>query len=295
MIRLRSAFSSNDTPVDLHSVHDRLAASFRACGYRNLWLVDDHIIALSTWLQHSDSVDVSDSRVRETLIRVLLENGFEDVARHFRNAGDNSSQAALRRRLEAKLRDCGIRASEEQLEKLLLKLGLLEYNPEDLSDTFLREICLLEFPRCEPLPPPVVEPQSRPFAAGLFAGAAGDWDESFLRFRAGGFLFNSVRIEIDPLALADSLAMGEFMEMIFFGHWNRLLEAAAARLEQLFEGKDCELPDYLTIVNRNCEKLASRYKLSRTEDLFSDLEKSEQKYFGKLLKGRSGMLIKGLE
>lgn len=254
----RSAFL-----FDVDELHDRLSASFRACDIKNIWMVDDILIALHCGLKESKrpfrNSEEDKDQLHASLLKVLSDNGFSQVADHFRNSLHNNSLSILEKRIESELSNFVTAFSRRSVLLICDKITSLGYDVENISSLLIREICRLECQQSDTLYPEESVPESRLNQLLPFSEEFASWNWKVLKFRAVGNLFNSIRIEVNPHQLAKDLEMMPFMEITFMNSWQAILTEASNYLENCLldlEGRHLEKIDYFTIQVRGLKDMA---------------------------------------
>lgn len=284
---------------DVDEFHDRLSNSFRACDIRNIWMVDDILIALHCGLRESarpfKNTEEDQDQLHASLIKVLNDNGFTKVAEHFRSSLQNNTLSALEERIESELSKLSSAVSRRQVLTISEKLVSLGYKPESISSLLIREICRLEvqsndFVSVDELPPESLLSRQLPFDEKFVT-----WDWQILKFKAVGNLFNSIRIEVNPFELASALDDSPFMEMNFMNQWQGILTEAAAYLETCLldlESKNLEKIDYFGISVRELDKMSYFCDVSEKSSFVSELYQSLESAFGAVVQQFSDVPIR---
>lgn len=275
---------------DVDALHDRLSVSFRACDIRNVWMIDDILIALQCGLKENNrpfcATEEAQDQLHASLLKVLGDNGFKEVANHFRNSLNNNTQFVLEKRIEKELSTLTRVFSRRQVLLLTDKITALGYDPENISALLIREICRLEYQlwqreQRDETPPESSLGNSLPFSKEFVT-----WDWRVLQLKAVGNLFNSVRIEINPFELAEVLKMTPFMEITFMMKWQEILTESADFLENSLldlEEKNLEKIDYFSIVIRDVEKMVDFCDISTNSIFIAELHQSLESAFSSVV------------
>jgi hypothetical protein len=278
-----------DLLFDVDDLHDRLMSSFRACDIKNSWIADDILIALHCGLKNSKMrsarTDEALDQLHAILLKVLHDNGFSEVARHFLSSLQNNSQSALEQKITEQLKQIDHVISRKLVYAISTKIINLGYPVSDVSSLLIREICRLEIARKKtPSEEPQIVAQGNYANFFPFSEQFVDWDWNILQLKAAGNLFNSIRIDIYPVRLAESLGMDFFMELQFMGAWEKLLNKVVNYLKNCLR----ELPDgtpacdYLSIVPRELDQLILKFDLGQNPPIINDIQQSLKAAFSEI-------------
>ena len=284
---------------DIDELHDRLSASFRACDIRNIWMVDDILIALHCGLRESNRPfchsEEDKDQLHASLLKVLNDNGFAKVADHFRNSLHNNSLSYLEKRIEKELKTFVNSFSRRSVLLISDKITNLGYDPEIVSSLLIHEICRLESQHNKSLYVDELPPESRLSHLLPFAESFVGWNWDILKFKAVGNLFNSILIEVSPYELALELQMEPFMEITFMSRWQKILTDASTYLEHCLldlEGKHLEKIDYFSIVIRDLENMSESCDVDESSPFISELYQSLQTAFDAVVKNFSNVPVR---
>ena len=290
----RSAFL-----FDIDELHDQLSTSFRACDIKNIWMVDDILIALHCGLRESKrpfcNSEEDKDQLHASLLKVLNDNGFSQVADHFRNALQNNSLLVLEKRVEIELKTFIPALSRRNVLLICDKITSLGYDVENISSLLIREICRLECQQNNNLYSEEPMPESRLSQLMPFSENFASWDWHVLKFRAVGNLFNSIRIEVNPYQLAENLRMTPFMEITFLSSWQSLLTEASGYLENCLldlESRHLEKIDYFSIQIRGLEKMSKFCETDKESPFISELYQSLETAFDSVVSKFSNVPIR---
>jgi len=279
-----------DPSFDIDSLHDRLAESLRACGNRNIWIADDILIALSSCINNSSSSrgiwhqDID--QIHASLTKVLQDNGLPNVAKHFNRSLTAGAPGTLQKKIDDVLQTFTHPVARNSNEAIMQKLLSLGYPAEKISALLIREISLMETQKPETGQTATDNAPHRLQDILPFQECYANWNWDFLQLRSAGVLFNSIRIEVYPLKLAQMLNFTPFMEMIFFSEWQKLIGHAAVFLENCLQNLSREHNqkiDYISIIMHDMESFTSYCELADDAPFFHDINHSLQAAFKPLL------------
>lgn len=280
-------------PFDIDKLHDQLSSSFKANGVDNKWMADDILIALQNYMAKNNFSVQSDEdldQIHATVVKVLQDNGFPEVGDHFLQNMRDSSISFLNRKIDEEFKSLHSSYTRRNASNVLNKILSLGYETSDLSSLLIREICRLEIKHSnedkessEHVKPGDILPFDKNYV---------NWKWDYLQLRTAGSLFNSIRIDIHPLFLAQDLDLPVFIEMIFMERWEKLLNSAANYLETcLYHLKDVNnmQVDYISIVLHRVDKFIEYCEVGDNPPLLTDLNNSVTSAFGGVIKNFSGV------
>jgi hypothetical protein len=272
---------------DIDSLHDRLNESFNACGIKNSWMADDILIAVHSCMDTDDKAPITEEyldQLHARLIKVLQDNGFPEVATHFSRSLVNNSTGELIKKIDRELNQLGIPVQQQTLDAVLNKILSLGYPPEQISPLLIREFCRLELHSPSPLPQ---DEDFNQLDFMPFEQKYVNWDWNFLSMKAAGHLFNSIRVDLYPVKLANSMQMKTFMELLFMNEWQQLLTKASSYLQSClhhFAEISGNKIDYISVVTHDLEQMVITSDLGENPPLIKDLNQSVTVAFGDVLK-----------
>ena len=294
----RIFINSNGTKAfsfDIDHLHDQLSSAFKAHGIHNKWMADDILIALQNYMAGNNfSVRTEEDldQLHAIVVKVLQDNGFMEVAEYFSNSMRDSSISFLNRKIEDEFRNLECSFSQSNVGNVLNKLLSLGYQTQDISNLLVREICRLE------------AKESRKSDTNIEIADPGDilplgkqyvnWKWDYLQMRTAGSLFNSIRIDIHPLFMAQDMDLPVFIEISFMEKWEKLLSSAAAYLETcLSHLKDVSKIqiDYISIVMHKVENFVEFCELGENPPLLADMNSSVTAAFGGVIKKYTGVKL----
>lgn len=290
---LLNSTGSTAFPFDIDKLHDQLTASFKANGVDNKWMADDILIALQNYMKKNNVTIQTDEdldQIHATVVKVLQDNGFMEIADHFSQNMRDSSINFLNRKINDEFKNLHQNYTRRNTSNVLNKILSLGYQTADVSNLLIREICLLEIksaPASNDLSEPIRPGDILPFDKNYV-----NWKWDYLQIRTAGSLFNSIRIDIHPLSLARDLDLPVFIEMIFMEKWERLINSAASYLETcLFHLKEVNKMqvDYISIVLHGVETFIEFCEVGENPPLLTDINNSVTTAFGGIIKNFSGM------
>ena len=278
---------------DIDSMHDRLTESFKACGIMNSWMADDILIAVLSCLNpHSKPLsEESLDQLHASLIKILRDNGFPEVAEHFSRSLQNSTVGELLNRIRNELKQIARPIQKGLEQKIIHKILSMGYPPEKISRLLIREICLLESESREK----PSEDASKALEFMPFDARYVNWDWDVLSLKAAGHLFYSVKVDLHPLKLAESLQMKTFLEMMFLHEWQKIMDQASSYLQSCllhFEEINSRSIDYISLIIHDTEKLIEECGLAENTPFILDLNQAVKANFGDILKNYSANYIK---
>lgn len=266
---------SDEFSVSLDEIQVQLWESFLACGYADSWLVDDIVMALAAYVQKRPDSFKERSELLELLIKVLFDSGFGDVANHFQNHESYFTEELLRLRIHALLPevveelDSAVQADLVQAVKQVLEL--LPYSDESLRDSLIMELIRQESTENYPqltLKSIAVVKKAQTWTVGSpllpmqmlkklpFSADLVDWPWEHISLHAGGYLFNSIKVNIHLKEIVRYCGEPSF-ELGFSEYITKLFQCVSSYLEKtleeylLFE----ETVDYLSIHNLGSESV----------------------------------------
>lgn len=282
-------------PFDIDLLHDQISASFKAHRIDNKWMADDILIALQNYMsQNKFTVKSSEDldQVHATVVKVLQDNGFPEIADHFSQNMRDSSINFLNRKIDEELRNLAKPYTRKQAANILNKILSLSYQTADISNLLIREICRLEINSSktssevpEKVSPADILPLGKDYV---------NWKWDYLQMRTAGSLFNSIRIDIHPLFLAEDLELNVFIDMLFMEKWEKLINKASAYLETcLYHLKDVSnlQVDYISVVMHRVEKFVDFCELGENPPLLTDMNNSLTAAFGGVIQNFSGLKL----
>ena len=178
------------------------------------------------------------------------------------------------------------------------KVLSLGYPAELISPLLIREISLLEN-----RPPKSSSHETEDAGNSRLQGSLPfdarfvNWDWNFLKLRCAGTLFNSIRIDIHPLKLSESLSCTPFMEMVFLSEWQQIISKASNYLKtcrDTLQSTTKERVDYISIVTHQTHDFLVLNELQEGTPFLQELNQSLQKAFGSLIKNNPQIIIRGL-
>ena len=289
--------------ININQLHDRLTESFRACGIRNNWVADDILISLQHCLDAANSQGTQPAfdgdQINATLIKVLQDNGFPQIAEHFNQNLLEGTLGALKDKIDRVLVESASPVQANCAPRIMQKVLSLGYPAELISPLLIREIALLET-----RPPKSSKDEidgavtSRLQGSLPFAARFVNWDWDFLQLRCAGTLFNSIRIDIYPLKLSESQNYTPFMEMLFLSEWQQIIGKAANYLKTCLatlQNTSKEKVDYISIVAHQTNQFLNLNKLHVDSPFLLELKQSLEKAFGSLIKNNPQIIIRGLQ
>lgn len=284
---------SGDLPVSLDEIQDQLWESFLACGYSDRWLVDDIVMALAAVVQRKPDAFQERSELLERLIKVLFDSGFGDVANHFQQHEsyfvDELFRARLTGLVSLLVKEADLNTQADLVQSVKELLELLPYSKDSLSDDlileFIRQECRENYPqfslipvRGESLTPsltignpllPIQTLKKLPFSAEQV-----DWPWEHLSLHAGGYLFNSIKVNINLDEIVKFCGEPDF-ELGFEDYTQKLFERSADFLHRSLDDflLEEEIVDYLSINNLGFEEIFDDIKnLDVKEGYLSSLD-----------------------
>ena len=282
-------------PFDIDQLHDQISASFKAHRIDNKWMADDILIALQNYMaKNKFTVKSSEDldQIHATVVKVLQDNGFMEIANHFSQNMRDSSINFLNRKIDEELRNLSLPYSQKNAGNILNKLLSLGFQTADISNLLIREICRLEINSSqdnseiiEKISPADILPLGKDYV---------NWKWDYLQMRTAGSLFNSIRIDIHPLFLAEDLDLNVFIEMLFMEKWEKLINKASAYLETcLYHLKDVSnlQVDYISIVMHRVEKFVEYCEVGENPPLLKDMNNSLTTAFGGVIRNFSGLTL----
>ena len=282
-------------PFDIDKLHDQLSASFKANGVDNKWMADDILIALQKYMSQNSFAVRSDEdldQLHAMVVKVLQDNGFMDTAEHFSNNMRDSSIHFLNRKIVEEFKNLNIPYTKANAANVLNKLLGLGYETSDISSLLTREICRLEINSSvkendtyENVSPSDILPLDKKYV---------NWKWDYLQMRTAGSLFNSIRIDIQPLYIAQELDLPVFIELVFMEKWEKLMNSAARYLETcLYHLRDIskQQVDYISIVVHNTETFVDYCALGENPPLLTDMSNSLTAAFGSVISNFSGLKL----
>lgn len=282
-------------PFDIDKLHDQLSASFKANGVDNKWMADDILIALQNYMSKNKFSVRSDEdldQIHAMVVKVLQDNGFSETAEHFSQNMRDSSINFLNRKIVDEFKNLNLPFSRENAANVLNKLLNLGYETAEISSLLIREICRLEL-HChskkiavyENVSPADILPLDKKYV---------NWKWDYLQMRTAGSLFNSIRIDIQPLYIAQELELPVFIELVFMEKWEKLMNSSAKYLETcLYHLRDVskQQVDYISIVVHNTESFVDFCKLGERPPLLTDMSNSMTSAFGGVIAKFSGLKL----
>ncbi len=282
-------------PFDIDKLHDQLTASFKANGIENKWMADDILIALQNYMSKNNFSVKNDEdldQIHAMVIKVLQDNGFSEIADHFSQNMRDSSINFLNRKIVEEFKNLNSPFSRENASNVLNCLLGICYETSEISSLLIREICRLELQSCskkndlyENISPGDILPLDKKYV---------NWKWDYLQMRTAGSLFNSIRIDIQPLYIAQELELPVFIELVFMEKWEKLMNSAAKYLETcLYHLRDVskQQVDYISIVVHNTENFVEYCKLGKEPPLLTDMSNSLTSAFGGVIANFSGLQL----
>lgn len=282
-------------PFDIDKLHDQLSSSFKANGISNKWMADDILIALQNYIQKNNFQIKSNEdidQIHAIVIKVLQDNGFMEVADHFSQNMRDSSINFLNQKIDNEFKNLGTQFSRKNSANVLNKLLNLGFDTGDISGLLIREICRLELKSCditeepyENVSPGEILPLEKQYVS---------WKWDYLQMRTAGALFNSIRIDIHPLLLAQDLEMPIFIELVYMEKWEKLINKAAKYLETcLYHLRDVskQQVDYISVVMYGTERFIEFSKLENDPPVLADMNNSVTSAFSKVIKNFRGLKL----
>ena len=272
--------NSDELPVSLDEIQDQLWDSFLACGYSDRWLVDDIVMALAAVVQRKADAFQERSELLERLIKVLFDSGFGDVANHFQQHEIYFVDELLRARLTGLVsilvKEVDLDVQADLVQSVKEVLGLLPYSHDSLSETLIIEVirqeCSENFPQLNLVPVkatvaspvlsignpllPIQTLKKLPFSAEQV-----DWPWEHLSLHAGGYLFNSIKVNVNLAEIIKFCGDPDF-ELGFAEYTSKLFERASGYLEETLSTflLDDESVDYLSVNNISFDDIFSQRK-----------------------------------
>lgn len=280
---------------DIDKLHDQLSLSFKQHGIDNKWMADDILIALQNYMvankfQVRNDEDLD--QLHATVVKVLQDNGFPEVADHFSQHMRDSSISFLNSKIVDEFKNLNTPFSRRSCSNVLNKILNLGYQTADISSLLIREICRLEASQS-----PVVSEafeKTHPGEVLPLGKKYVNWNWDYLQMRTAGSLFHSIRIDICPLRIAQDLEMPVFIEMVFMNKWERVIHNASCYLEScLYHLKEFSnrQVDYISIVMHDVEKLIELGELGENPPLLADINNSLTSAFGGVIRNFSGLKL----
>lgn len=280
---------------DIDTLHDQISLSFRENGIDNKWMADDILIALQNYMLANSFQVKSDEdldQVHATVVKVLQDNGFPEVADHFSRHMQDSSVSFLNSKIVSEFKKLGTDFSGADCANVLNKILNLGYQASSISHLLIREICRLE--SSQSLTSNGTFEKASPGEILPFGEKYVNWNWGYLQMRAAGALFHSIRIDIFPLTMAMHLEMPVFMEILFMDKWEKVIHKASSYLENCL----CHLRDvdnlqisYISIVIHDVQKLLDFYQLGKGAPLLAEINDSLKSTFGKITRNFAGLKL----
>ncbi|WDE97809.1 hypothetical protein PQO03_18440 [Lentisphaera profundi] len=264
--------------VDLGDYQPVLEASFKKCGFHDVFLIDDILVAMSLFARNKI---VEKDDLDHLLYRVLIDNGLTDVAAHYRGVYKKEIPL-LPERIKAKLSALDKDFDEVILVKIEQRIDRAAYVKDDLSDVFIHALCLeeLRLSKIEQRPYRLGEGLLMPnqsFRSVLnFSADQVNWKTSQLQIDSGGYLFQSIHLEVFVDEILHDLSMPPLLDLVFYEYVEDLCEKSVIYLEKA-------LGDYLKS-GGEYDYLSVKVRSIRDKELRKVFKKSCKKGFERILK-----------
>jgi hypothetical protein len=254
--------------VDLGDYQAVLESSFKKCGFHDAFIIDDILVAMSFFAKNK-LVERSD--LDDLLFRVLIDNGLTDVAAHFRSSCDKDIPV-LAERIKSKMQELDNAFDTTILDKIEQRIDAAAYIKDDISDTFIHALCLEELRLSKIKQRPyrlgeglLIPNQSFRAVLNLSADQMA-WPLSHLQIDSGGYLFQSIHLEIFLDDILVDLSMPPFVELAFYEHIEGLCEKSSSYLKMAISDylKSGGEYDYLSIKVRTIRDKKLRREFKKT-------------------------------
>ena len=261
--------------VDLSEYEVVLESCFKKCGFHDSFLVDDILLAVSFFARKNR---IESSGLEELLYRVLVDNGLTDVAAHFKRR-DQYSELKFRDRIQLQFEKLNEEFNPGLIIEIEQKLEKAGYADQELSDSFLHAVVLeeLRLRNIKRSPYRLGEGMLMPnqtFRSLLNLSADQvNWDLSQLSIHSGGYLFQSIQIEIRLEEMLKYLQMPPLVEMKLLDHFSEICTSSTEYLEKAlsdFKNAGGEY-DYISVKLRLPQK--KDFKRLFKKSFRGDLEK----------------------
>lgn len=264
--------------VDLGDYKPVLESSFKKCGFHDSFIIDDILLAMSFFakkkLVEKDDLD-------DLLFRVLIDNGLTDVAAHFRESCDKEAPL-LSERIKNKLLDLDETYDLKLHERIEQRIDGAAYSKDDVSDAFIHALCLeeLRLSKIEQRPYRLGEGLLIPnqsFRAVLNLSADQvNWNTQHLQIDSGGYLFQSIHLEIFLDEILRDLSMPPLVDLTFYDHIEELCDKSSNYLQKA-------IGDYLK-AGGEYDYLSIKVRAVRDKKLRKDFKKAFSRGFEQILK-----------
>ena len=276
----------NRSEFNFELLYDQLWQSFLACGYCDSWLADDILISLIDFYHLESELLLDNETIRKKLVGVLYDNGLSDVADHYYNEHLEADKTPLQVRLQKILTDLTDFPSpmeKEMLYNVEDVVALLPYKEQNITEGLLRELLLCEFKTNSPdliksgtlssIQDKILLPKTQNFSNQ----PEFYWYPEVIRFSMGGYIFNSLKIELFPYQLKTMKGNAELIEFQFFQELEKILtEASAFLTEEMADNKN--VLDYISLHINDFSQLTKEFtrkdKKLFNEEFHSVFEKS---------------------
>lgn len=264
--------------ADLGDYQAVLESSFKKCGFHDAFIIDDILVAMSFFAKKK-LVERSD--LDDLLYRVLVDNGLTDVAAHFR-VSSNKNVPVLSERIKSKMQEIDNAFDPKIIDKIEQRLEAASYIKEDVSDAFINAVCLEELRLSKIKQRPyklgeglLIPNQSFRTVLNLSADQV-DWPLGHLQIDSGGYLFQSIHLEIFLDNILSDLLMPPLVDLAFYEYMEDLCEKSSTYLKKALE-------DYLNS-GGEYDYLSIKVRAIRDKKLRKEYKKAFAKGFERILK-----------